>query len=59
MELPAEISCPWCGQTCVVVVDTAQASQRFTTDCETCCRPFEVAAECEPGEILGLDAHAG
>jgi hypothetical protein len=31
------------------------ASQRFTTDCEVCCRPFEVIAECEPGEILSLE----
>ena len=29
--------------------------ERFTTDCEVCCRPFEVFVECEPGEILSLD----
>ena len=33
----------------------AMSSQRFTTDCEVCCRPFEVVVECEPGEILSLD----
>ena len=37
------------------MVDTTVASQRFTTDCEVCCRPFEVIAECEDGEILSLD----
>ena len=40
------------------MVDTSVASQRFTTDCKVCCRPFNVVAECEPGEILGLDAVA-
>lgn len=34
-------------------------TNRFTTDCEVCCRPIEVVAECEPGEILSLDVQAG
>jgi len=37
------------------VVDTSVPSQRFTTDCEVCCHPFDVVAECEPGKILSLD----
>ncbi len=37
-----------------LVIDTSLASQRFTTDCEVCCRPFEVVADCEPGEVLNL-----
>ena len=39
----------------LAVVDTSSASQRFTTDCEICCRPMEVTVECEPGELLSLD----
>jgi len=31
------------------------ASQRFTIDCEIFCHPFEVVAECNPGEILSLE----
>jgi hypothetical protein len=50
-----EIQCPFCGQSFELAVDTSVASQRFTTDCEVCCRPFEVVAECERGEILSLD----
>ena len=49
------IQCPFCGQTFPLAVDTSVASQRFTTDCEVCCRPFEVIAECEAGEVLSLD----
>jgi len=42
-----------------LVVDTSVSDQRFITDCEVCCRPFEVFAECEPGEILALEVQAG
>jgi len=58
VEEDETIFCPFCGQPCEVTVDTSLASQRFTTDCEVCCRPFEVFAECEGGEILRLDAVA-
>ena len=59
MEVSEIITCPYCGQTFALVVDTSAGFQRFTTDCEVCCRPFEVTAECEPGEILSLDVQAG
>jgi transposase-like protein len=59
MQESAPVQCPYCGQTFELVVDTSVASQRFVTDCEVCCRPFEVAAECVPGEILSLDVLGG
>ena len=55
MQVPESIQCPFCGRTFELVIDTSVRSQRFTTDCEVCCRPFEVTVECEPGEILSLD----
>jgi len=55
MEVPANIICPWCGKSFELSIDTSDESQRFTTDCEVCCRPMEIVAECEPGEILSLD----
>jgi transcription elongation factor Elf1 len=55
VEVSENIRCPFCGQAFEVVVDTSVASQRFTTDCEICCHPFEVVAEYEPGEILSLE----
>jgi cysteine-rich CPXCG protein len=55
MQVSESISCPFCGQTFELTIDTSVPSQCFTTDCEICCRPFEVCAECEPGEILSLD----
>jgi len=55
MEISQNIQCPFCGQSFQLAIDTTESSQRFTTDCEICCRPFEVVAECQPGEILSLD----
>lgn len=55
MEEEAEVICPYCGQGFELVIDTSVGRQRFTTDCEICCRPFEVTVQCEAGEILSLD----
>ena len=55
MEISARSVCPYCGQAIEVVVDTSESSPTFTTDCEVCCRPIEVRAECRPGRILNLD----
>ncbi len=59
MQASETIQCPFCGQSFELVIDTSVASQRFTTDCEVCCRPFEVFAECEIGEVLSLDVQSG
>ncbi len=59
MEETETIQCPYCGQEFELAVDTSISTQRFITDCEICCRPFEVFAECEPGEILGLEVRSG
>ena len=59
MECSTSIQCPFCGEQFELVLDTSFPNQRFTTDCEVCCRPFEVFAECEPGEVLSLTVEGG
>ena len=54
MEESATVQCPYCGQNCEVPLDPVVASQEFTTDCEVCCRPFTVRAECEAGEVVSI-----
>jgi hypothetical protein len=54
MQVSEAVHCPFCGQANELLIDTTIPSQRFTTDCEVCCRPFEVATECEPGEIVQI-----
>jgi hypothetical protein len=58
MEEFVDIQCPYCGQNFEIVVDTSAGNQRFTTDCEVCCRPFEVVAECKGGEVTSVQAVA-
>jgi len=55
MEVSEMVFCPYCGQRLELVIDTSESSQQFVTDCEVCCRPFEVHAECEPGEVMSVD----
>ncbi len=55
VEVSETIQCPFCGQAFEVMIDTSVAEQRFTTDCEVCCRPFEIIAQCEPGEVLSVE----
>ena len=55
MEVSHSILCPFCGQSFELVIDTSAGTQRLTTDCEVCCRPFDLVAECEPGQVLSLE----
>jgi transposase-like protein len=59
MEDTASVDCPFCGQGMELVLDTSIPSQRFVTDCEVCCRPFEVTVECEPGEVVSVMVSGG
>lgn len=42
-----------------LTIEASLSRQRFTTDCEVCCRPIEVTAECEAGEVVSLEAQPG
>jgi transposase-like protein len=55
MEEFARVQCPFCGQSFEVEVDATVAQQRFTTDCEVCCRPFEVRVECRAGRVESVE----
>jgi len=55
MEVSETIQCSFCGQSFEVNLDTSVAAQRFTLDCEVCCRPLEIVAECKLGEVLSLE----
>jgi hypothetical protein len=55
MDEFAKVQCPFCGQSFDLAVDATIARQTFTTDCEVCCRPFEVMTECVAGEVVSVD----
>ncbi|MDB6057309.1 MAG: hypothetical protein JWO95_1153 [Verrucomicrobiales bacterium] len=55
MQLTEQVQCPFCGSRFELEFDTTIRDQCFTTDCEVCCRPFEVSVQCEGGEVTTLD----
>ncbi|MGZ5553082.1 MAG: CPXCG motif-containing cysteine-rich protein [Chthoniobacterales bacterium] len=56
MELAVEIdvTCPHCGESFPLLIDTSQASQSLVEDCTVCCRPIQLTILCEPGEVLEI-----
>jgi hypothetical protein len=34
------ISCPYCGETITVLIDTSLDEQNYIEDCQVCCRPI-------------------
>ena len=54
MHDSAPLQCPYCGQIFDLFIDTSQHCSTFITDCEICCRPIEVAVQCDDGEVLDI-----
>lgn len=52
------VVCPFCGQSCTLEIETSYDPQRFVTDCEVCCRPFEVTVICQEGRVMSIDAQS-
>jgi len=39
----AAISCPYCGEIIIVLVDGSLPEQQYVEDCEVCCRPIVIS----------------
>jgi Cysteine-rich CPXCG len=50
----ADITCPHCGETFSLEVDTSQSEQDLIEDCSVCCQPINVTIRCRPGEVVAL-----
>jgi Cysteine-rich CPXCG len=55
----AQIQCPHCGEYYSTLIDTSQGGHSTIEDCPVCCRPIELTVNCEPGEVLQVDAAPG
>ena len=53
------VQCPYCGQSFELAVDTSVPAQSFVTDCEVCCRPWQVTAHRDGGRLRVEVAPAG
>lgn len=45
------VSCPFCGESMTILVDTSAGGQSYIEDCQVCCRPMNIEFTCVDGEI--------
>ncbi len=46
------ISCPYCGETIEVLIDSSDLDQEYIEDCQVCCKPINfLVSESIEGEI--------
>lgn len=36
----AQISCPYCGESLEIVIDSSAGHQKYIEDCQVCCKPI-------------------
>jgi len=53
-----EISCPYCGEEIVIVLDVSIPAQEYFEDCFVCCRPILIHYRAESGEVTELETRA-
>lgn len=50
-----DITCPYCGEPLVIVLDLTAGDQQYIEDCQVCCRPMEIGLTVGPdGDIADL-----
>jgi hypothetical protein len=46
------ISCPYCGETIEVLIDSSDLDQGYIEDCQVCCKPINfLVSESIEGEV--------
>ena len=42
-DLEAEVTCPYCGEICVIGLDPGSGTEQdYVEDCQVCCQPWRV-----------------
>ncbi len=52
-----QITCPYCGETIPILIDSSAGSQEYHEDCSVCCAPifFSIAIDHE-GNLIQIEA---
>ena len=56
MEGTTTISCPYCNSDNLVILDGMDGELDLVSDCGNCCRPINVKATVEGGQVVGGEA---
>jgi Cysteine-rich CPXCG len=59
LTVETEITCPHCGETFPLQIDTSQDEQSLIEDCTVCCQPIALTIQCQPGEVLSVSEAPG
>jgi hypothetical protein len=59
MSEEVEVTCPFCGEPTVVVVDLYICHQNYIEDCTVCCRPIDIQVFCENGALTSVEVSDG
>jgi len=43
LEVPYEVSCPYCLESFTVFIDLSQGDSTYIEDCQVCCQPIQFA----------------
>jgi hypothetical protein len=57
--IETEITCPHCGESFPLQVDTSVSEQSLIEDCTVCCRPIALTIHCRPGEVESVSEAEG
>ena len=49
------ISCPFCNSDTLVILDGTDGELDLVSDCENCCRPINVKAVVEGGQVVSIE----
>ena len=52
------ISCPYCGEAIVILVDDSLPEQNYVEDCQVCCRPivFDITEDNDGDMLVSVQA---
>lgn len=59
LTVETEITCPHCGETFPLQIDTSEREQSLIEDCTVCCRPIALIIQCLPGEVVSISEGEG
>lgn len=50
-------TCPHCWEEISMLIDTSVSIQKYVEDCEVCCHPLEITANCENGGLIAFEVN--
>ena len=52
------ISCPYCGETITILVETTLEEQQYFEDCQVCCKPIVINVHASVNGRSQVEAHS-